>query len=117
MKTSNNELDQQLEIKQLQHELEALQISIIRKENRLKQLQKQLKKEESEDSPPLDKYGTPIKLQSYVKLLTTSKSGPFKGQTHATVSGYTDKGRIVVQHLELDKETTEQKKENVQVIH
>ena len=113
----------EVEIKELELSIARLELDLSKKRKQRRDLQKQQEKESiglkrEKESIGLDRYERSIQEGDTVRILTPSRSGPFKGQTHAVVVGRSRRhsGRILIGIINDLKVTTNREAHNVQVI-
>ena len=113
-KDANTYKSLEIEIKELEVEIAKLRLNLAEKE-RKKEL---LKEQQGSDSLGIDRNERAIHKGDRVKLLTPSKAGPFKGETHAIVGGRSKRHptRILIGKIGHASTTTNREPHNINVV-
>ena len=111
--TSSSTKNLENEIKELELQIAKLRLDLAEKEKTKELLQNQHKR----GSLGFDRNKNPIHIGQTVELLTLSKTGPFKGQTHAIVVGRSKRcsRRILIGKIGDISTTTNRESTNISV--
>ena len=111
-KASEKSID--IEIKELEVAIAELRLDLAEKERKKELL---IQEKRNGDRLGIDKYEAPVHIGDRVKLHTPSKTGPFKGETHAIVLGMSKRmsKRILIGKIGQTSITTNRELHNVSV--
>lgn len=127
--SKGSEEDIETEIEELEVQIAELRLNLAKKERKKAQLIREKREKRKDQEKELnteerkgqrlgtDKYKRPVHIGDRVRLHTFSKPGPFRGETHAIVMGYSGRHtkRVLIGKIGQTSVTTNREFHNVSV--